>query len=621
MDIPITTRSRALILRYEHDRPVDESIARDTLKQSGTEGDRDVASMVLHPFDPSSRIRDQREQDWIWAFHENERFADALLKKERECGPDLPIHLFGCAPLVLMLHLGWCLSRRPLSVYQQSPLDGAWSLGHTRAQPPTTEDFFQIEGLPPMRQGGRGYVALIIEVTKPIREIALAEFQARHPSELLATVCLRPARGTGKTSVQSQGDISRAVEQLRDVLDTLHERVDGATSVLMAMDCPASLATALGTAINPNTQHPLWLHHFNPDHPEQRRYLPVYQIRHQRRRTSAPAKDLSNEQWKDVLEVLDNVRLVHERLVKWLEQPEQNPCITRLGGRVLLESSINNTPATETAPIFRYLNGRWTFPIELLLGFQSLRQRLNSQEDWDECVRLFLLHEAYHVQQGGPNSYTYRGSGRTGWVLEEVDYDADVVAMEVALALRQGNGDGGPRGQAPAQALEAIVWNAVETVRSFEPERPVRELSERRLRRYLIWLFHACRLSTLRSQKAVDVRLDRVVIEIAGLPTVPDIHETYSQQSVRLDELGKNDSLSLAIYFRRKLTRDMDAVWIRELLQAICSWDDLRPEKARDKARLLFETLFSRHPALTLSTESSVLAIPEGAPPRSKRRR
>jgi hypothetical protein len=167
--------------------------------------------------------------------------------------------------------------------------------------------------------------------------------------------------------------------------------------------------------------------------------------------------------------------------------------------------------------------------------------------------------------------------------------------------------------------LEAIVWNALESVRIFEAERPVRELSERRLRRYLIWLFHACRLS-LRSQQAADVQLDRVFIEIAGLPTVPDIHETYSQQSVRLEELGKNDSLSLAIYFRRKLTQDSDAVWIRQLLQAISNWDDLRLEKARETVRLLFETLFNRHSALTQSTEPSVLATSEGAPPRGKRR-
>src|SRR5689334_1268343 len=120
VDIPITPRSRALILRYEHDRPVIETAARDTLIRSGMEGDRDIPSVVLHPHDPASGVRKQRLQNWASAFDENERFAAALVQKEAALGIDhLPVHVFGCAPLALMLHLASCLPRRPLRVYQQ----------------------------------------------------------------------------------------------------------------------------------------------------------------------------------------------------------------------------------------------------------------------------------------------------------------------------------------------------------------------------------------------------------------------------------------------------------------------------------------------------------------------
>ncbi|WP_309895183.1 SAVED domain-containing protein [Archangium sp.] len=594
MDISLTPRTQALILRYEHDRPVTENTARDVLKRSGFEGDRDVAAVVLHPFDSAALVRAQREQDWSWAFDENERFAEALLKRERELGLDLPLHLFGCAPLVLMLHLAWCLSRRSLYVYQQAK-DGSWSLSHDRAEPASREDFFQVEGLPAATQGGRGHVALIVEVTKSIRDTALADFRARYPSELLSTVCLRPIRGPSEQSVQHPSEVSRAAEQFRAVLDTLHDRVEGAESVLLAMDCPGSFAAALGSAVNANTQHPLWLHHYNP---EQRKYLAVHQLRHRRRLASAQASALTSEQWTEILDELKQVRTVHQRLVEWLNKPEQSHLVERLGGTALLDSQIDTTPATETTPLFRYQAGSWKFRVDLLRGFRTLRQRLGSKEDWEECIRLLLVHEAYHVVQGGPTSYGFSGSGRTGWVLEAVDYDADAVATEVAMAWRREHRPDTTRPQ--ARAFEAIIWNALENLRVFEPERPVRELSERRLRRYLIWLFHACRFGMTALARAPHPELARVVIEIAGLNTFPDPYERYSQQRVRLEGLDKNDTLSLALYYRRRLVREQNPAWVRELLLAFSRWDEHSREAIQDKLKLLFERLFDQHPMLLL---------------------
>lgn len=590
MDIHLTPRTRALILRYEHERVIADSTARDTLIRNGTEGDREVASAVLHPFDPTQSIREQSAESWSAAFEENERFADALLKKEAELGLDLPVHLFGCAPLTLMLHLGWCLPRRPLSVYQQASDTGAWSLAYERAQPAAAEDFFQVEGLPAAKQGGRGHVALIIEVTRSIRDKAIAEFQARFPSELLTTVCLRPVRGPSPTSVQHPSEVTRAVEQLRGVLDTLHQRLEGAESVLLAMSCPASFAAALGTAIKPNTQHPLWLHHFD----DEKGYLPVRRIPNQRRARAAQASRSTIEQYQEASSILEQVQTVHRELLAWLAQSAQKPLIEKLGGENLLGSRIRTTLVTEPEPVFRYLSGEWTFSVDLLLGLKALRQRLGSKEDWEECLRLLLVHEAFHVQQGGPTSYNYRGSGRTGWVLEAVDYDADVVSFHAALDWRLTH-RAGAEGPVRTRELAAIVWNALESMRVFEPERPVRELSERRLRRYLIWLFHACRLVALTRRKGAADQLERVTIEIAGLPSFPDPYESYSQQRIRLEGLGKDDSLAVAIYYQQQLAREMDSAWVRNLLQALSRWDEQPREEAQRAMTDLFHQLFDRH--------------------------
>jgi len=592
VDIPITPRTRALILRYEHDRPVIEAAARDALIRDGLEGDRDIPSVVLHPHDTACEVRNQRAQDWVWAFDENERFAASLVQKEAALGVDhLPIYLFGCAPLALMLHLASCLPRRPLRVYQQAP-DGTWSLGYDKAQAPTPEDFLQVEGLPVARQGGRGHVALIVEVTRSIREKALAELQARYPSQLLATVCLRPVAGPSPTSVKSPGDASRAAEQFRRVLDALHERLEGAGEVLLTMDCPASFAAALGSAVNLNTQHPLRLHHFNP---ELNKYAPVHLLRAQR--STASARELTSEEQREATRMLGEVRRVHQELVTWLKEPAQQSLVEEMDGQSLLQSQVEDAPATMPGPVFRHLGALWSFGEGLLLSLGNLRKRLGSQEDWKECVRLFLVHEVVHVRQGGLTSYNYSGSGRTGFVLEAADYDADAVAIQVALAWREAKQSGTVKDAGRTRTREAIIWNLLESLRIFEQERPVRDLSERRLRRYLIWLFQVCRLSILaRNPTAQEAGLERVTLEIAGLRTFPDPHESYSQLRVRLEDEDEREPLEVAVYFQRQLVRESaERAWVVKLLEALSHWDERPLEDARKAMRLHFERFFDRH--------------------------
>lgn len=592
VDIQITPRTRALILRYEHDRPVIEAAARDALIRSGMEGHRDIADVVLHPHDPATDIRRQRPQSWGWAFNENERFAAALVQKEAALGVDhLPVHIFGCAPLALMLHLASCLPRRPLCVYQQAP-DGTWSLGYDKAQAPAPEDFLLVEGLPAGRQGGRGHVALVVEVTRSIREKALGELQARYPSQLLATVCLRPVAGSSPMSVRNPGDVACAARQFRQVLDALHERLEGAESVLLVMDCPVSFAAALGVAVNPNTQHPLRLHHFNA---ELRQYEPVHLLSAQH--SAVTAREHTREEEREATRVLGEVRRVHQELVAWLKEPEQQALVEMIDGKNLLQSELEDAPAIVPGPFFRHLGGRWNFSVDLLLNLGVLRKRLGSQEDWKECVRLFLVHEVFHVFQGGLSSYNFSGSGRTGFVLEAVDYDADAIAIQVALAWREAKQAGAVKDAGQTRTLETIIWNVVESLRIFEQERPVRDLPERRLRRYLIWLFHACRLSILARRQEAKAELERVIIEVAGLRTFPDPQESYPQQRVRLlDGVDERGALEFAVYFQRRLARESnERVWVGRLLEVLSRWDEQPRESAQDAMRLLFEQFFDRH--------------------------
>ncbi|MCY1036813.1 SAVED domain-containing protein [Corallococcus sp. BB11-1] len=592
MDVPVRTQSRALLLRYEHDRPVIESAARDAITRAGMEGHQYVENAEVHGHDPDRDVRKLRPQDWAGAFVENDRFAEALTRKEAELGVDhLPVHLFSLSPLMLVLHLASRLPRRPLCVYQQSQ-GGGWSLGYQRSQLASEEPFFEVEGLPTGRQGGRGHVALIVEVTRSIQDKAVAQFKARHPTELLATVILRPVHGVSPTAFQGPAQASRAAEQFRQVLDALHERLEGVESVLLAMDGPASLAAALGTVVNPETQHPLRLHHFDPDTKE---YASVHLMR-PRRAEERRAVPLTAEQLLDATRVLTQVRQVHQDLVAWLKEEAQRPLVTRIHGSALLKSQIADAPATSSEPLYRHLKGRWSFHADLLLGLEALRKRLGSDDDWKECVRLLLVHEVFHVGQGGLTSYNYSGSGRTGFVLEVADFDADEVAIQVALEWRKSMQGGTVQKAGVTRTLETIVWNVVESLRVFEPDRPVMELSERRLRRYLIWFFHACRLSALGVETKAHSELGRVTMEIAGLPTFPDPYERYAQQRIRLDRFELGTPVAVAVYFQHQLVREQDhRAWVERLFKVLREWDSMPLEDARDAMRSTFEELFDRH--------------------------
>src|SRR4051812_26849607 len=143
MELPITARTRSILLRYESNKAVPDEAARAALPPRALR--EEMAAIGLQPFGDILRERPRAAQAWSQAFHANDQFADRLLMKEAELGVELPVHLFGRAPLALMLHLGHRLRRRPLVVYQeQIQPSGTWVAAFDTALPPPTEPFFEI---------------------------------------------------------------------------------------------------------------------------------------------------------------------------------------------------------------------------------------------------------------------------------------------------------------------------------------------------------------------------------------------------------------------------------------------------------------------------------------------
>lgn len=133
--------------------------------------------------------------------------------------------------------------------------------------------------------------------------------------------------------------------------------------------------------------------------------------------------------------------------------------------------------------------------------------------------QLFVLHELVHDPQN-ITSNTFRGIGRAGVVLEDVDFWADAFALSVAFEHRLARG-----GEEAVEQCRELLCDLVDAhiaaMRAFdrmEQGDVLHTLPERRLRRYLIWYLQRARAETIRTPEDGRALLDsRVFVEIAPI--------------------------------------------------------------------------------------------------------
>lgn len=134
--------------------------------------------------------------------------------------------------------------------------------------------------------------------------------------------------------------------------------------------------------------------------------------------------------------------------------------------------------------------------------------------------QLFSLHEVVHADQG-IESHNYRGIGRSGVVLEDVDFWADAFAIgTAALHTVEQNGPAGLNrcGEILVQFIDAHIA----AMRAFDQMeqggQTLRVMPERRLRRYLIWYLQRARAQAVRQPQQIRELLDdRLIVELAPL--------------------------------------------------------------------------------------------------------
>lgn len=193
--------------------------------------------------------------------------------------------------------------------------------------------------------------------------------------------------------------------------------------------------------------------------------------------------------------------------------------------------------------------------------------------------QLFTLHEVVHADQG-IESHNYRGIGRSGVVLEDVDFWADAFAIGTA-ALHQVGRHGQAGMERCAEILVALVNAHIAAMRAFDQMEQggatLRVMPERRLRRYLIWYMQRARAQAVRVPADIRALLsDRLFVELA--PLRGRLDDRYD----KIVESGlQTTTLAFAIGGRAKRVAPLPENFApSQLVDAVRSFD----ERAIDRA-------------------------------------
>ncbi len=270
---------------------------------------------------------------------------------------------------------------------------------------------------------------------------------------------------------------------------------------------PATLACIAGRAVNPNIMRQAHFAHF-----ESGRYVRgiTVPLAGRPRRTADFSADAIASRSRVLLvarsavdQLRDTLTLGH--LTTGMQFAPENAATQQL----LKELEHSAEPTVEAFEL-KLETRQLGFGIDLLDALRDV-----SEAGIQDVTRHLLVHELYHSSQALWHA-NYRQIGRAGSVLEEIDYWADVYAIQVLAHWRADT-----TGIELHEAITSEIGNVISGISIFdraEHGTRIDVLFERRLRRYLIWCLQLARSQTLRVAKNVPPFFSaRLIAELAPL--------------------------------------------------------------------------------------------------------
>lgn len=480
---------------------------------------------------------ESREQiNWALLLDAIRRLCDSALRLRPGDGAPLDVLVVGLAPLSAFFVLGTFLDSRTLKLtsLNQRRNDASWDLVSLAASqdrpffsPPSNVD-------PARPRLASGRVVLFLATQAPVPPIEAIRSAIERDGERLADIVVMT---TPATAVLDASTMGSCMFELVDALTGVAAAWPSRSGLSVVVAGPAHLALAAGYALNSNVYLggsatvDLIEHTGGAYEIVGRLPLPA---------TISPAvpSDAASQLVRGsvfarvregVVVLKRDLRREHVRVPAGLmDSSAARGVLADSVFSSLGELTLGDEPEGDDFSL-SVLHRRIVFGHGLLHGLLGVAEGM-----LEALGQLFVLHEIVHDPQW-ITSNTYRGIGRAGVVLEEIDYWADAFAIAVAFEHRIAS----VGAEVCGDVLVGLIDAHIAAMRAFdrmEQGEVLGTLSERRLRRYLIWAVQRARAATITSPADARLLLDaRVCADIAPIKGKLDARDDKVVLEVRPD--------------------------------------------------------------------------------------
>ncbi|ATB32453.1 SAVED domain-containing protein [Melittangium boletus] len=491
---------------------VDASVADDDILPLLPPARRELKFLRLSTFTtqgPKGKRPTSSPVDWIALANAVSQLASEARSLRDSSSSPVEFFIVGLAPLPLFVLLGaelsaWAKPQTFLNVRK----DTTWDVLRLDDKLPDGVRYFDtVSGLSDVPSEANGLVGIFISTQAMLPRDAVRDFLRAQGNGIAGVVECRNSTSTPVDAAHAPA----IAEELVRVLAATRRAYPNHSGLALFVSGPASLAFMAGRAFNPRAMGSAWVASYAPPGYELAFTLPwkpalrVVELRR------GPKQEQARQ--KVLLAVLAGAR----KLKDTLQLGDLPPFLAPSAGEMLLTRLHQLTIADEPEGDETRLSvgqRRLTFGRGLLEGMRQLDERYR-----EPLALQYLLHELFHFDQE-LTSQNYRGVGRGGFALEEVDYWADILAIGTLTSWRMR--EGGPQlqrepGRVLAEELD-VSLRGIETFDRMEHGERIGDLLERRLRRYLIWALHHARAKTLRHDTGIwKVLGERLIVELAPL--------------------------------------------------------------------------------------------------------
>lgn len=224
-----------------------------------------------------------------------------------------------------------------------------------------------------------------------------------------------------------------------------------------------------------------------------------------------------------------------------------------------IEVFINDSVERVKGGVNYSTNNMWEIDFLILNNF--IDQFEGRPIELENCIALYIIHEAFHKEHHKLDRYTVEGIGDFSRVIEEADYQADVYAIINLLIYRLRNLDNKKGLERVLDLAIGLVNTALDTTYAFakmEGRPPYKRSQIRRVNRTLIWVYQLLKLEEAKKnpyeqhfKNILDILSQKPILDVSGL----EIFTTKNRTYFKLD-IERADKIEIATFKDNSIYRN-----------------------------------------------------------------